>query len=134
MNQEHINPNTLFDSKPYSFSQVVVSKGSRLVHIAGQTSQDKDLNIIGAGDLAVQAKRAFENVRHAMDAVGASVEDVAFIRFYIVNYSVEQLDTIAQATAEFLNGAPAPASTIVGVQGLALPDFLIEIEPVLVMD
>ena len=134
MSLEHINPDSIFDSEPYSFSQVVLSKGSRLIHISGQTSQDKDMNIIGVGDLAAQAKGAFDNVKNALDAAGATKEDIASFRIYVVDYKLEHLETIGRATAAFLGSAPAPASTMIGVQALALPEYLIEIETTAVID
>ena len=134
MSLEHINPDSIFDSEPYSFSQVVLSKGSRLIHISGQTSQDKDMNIIGVGDLAAQAKGAFDNVKNALDAAGATKEDIASFRIYVVDYKLEHLEIIGRATAAFLGSAPAPASTMIGVQALALPEYLIEIETTAVID
>ena len=128
MNTEHICPDTLFDSQPYGFSQAVVSEGSRVVHIAGQTSQDKDLNIIGEGDFAAQAKCAFENLGLALAAAGAKKADVAKINIYVVENHPQNLEIIAAATREFFGELSPPASTMVGVTFLALPPFLIEIE------
>ncbi len=134
MNSEHICPDTLFDSRPYGFSQVVVSKGSRQIHIAGQTSQDKDLNIVGEGDLAAQAKCAFENVGLALSAAGGKIEDISKINIYVVGNHPRNLEIIAQATQGFFGDLPPPASTMVGVTFLALPEFLIEIEAIAVCD
>lgn len=131
---EHINPDTLFDSKPYAFSQVVISRGNRMVHIAGQTSQDKDLNIIGEGDLAAQAKRAFENVGLALKAAGGSIENIVSTNVYVVNLKPESLQVVGEATANFFGKVTPPASTMVGVTALALPAFLIEIEATAVID
>jgi enamine deaminase RidA (YjgF/YER057c/UK114 family) len=134
MKTEHISPDTIFDSKPYGFSQVVISEGSRMVHIAGQTSQDKDLNIMGEGDFPAQAKRAFENVGLALTAAGGEIKNIVSINIYVVDYKIEYLDLIAIATKEFFGSLPLPASTMVGVQALALPPFLIEIEATAILD
>lgn len=134
MAHEHLSPDTLFDSRPYGFSQVVISKGSRMVHIAGQTSQDENLNPIGEGDLATQARVAFENVGKALAAAGGKPEDIVSTNVYVVNYTMEALEIIGKATAEFFGDVPPPASTMVGVTALALPPFLIEIEATAVID
>jgi enamine deaminase RidA (YjgF/YER057c/UK114 family) len=134
MKVKHLTPDTLFDSKPYAFSQVVISQGSRLVHISGQTANDRDLNIVGAGDFAAQAKCAFENVGLAVAAAGGKIENIVRINVYVVDYRVELLDMIAKATTDFFGSVPPPASTMVGVQALALPPFLIEIEATAVID
>ena len=134
MNTAHICPDTLFNSQPYGFSQVVVSQGSRVVHIAGQTSQDKDLNVVGEGDLAAQARCAFENVGLALEAAGGKKSDIAKINLFVVGNHPDNLEIIARATQEFFGELPPPASTMVGVTFLALPPFLIEIEATAICD
>ena len=54
MSRQSIQPDKLFDSSPYGFSQVVACSGQRLVYCAGQTANDKDLNLLGAGALKAQ--------------------------------------------------------------------------------
>jgi enamine deaminase RidA (YjgF/YER057c/UK114 family) len=49
---------------------------SRLVFVAGQEPEDKNGNVVGAGDLAAQARQVFANVGRALDAAGARPEDV----------------------------------------------------------
>ena len=50
MKIKHLTPDTLFDSNPYAFTQVVVTKGKRLIHCSGQTACDKNMNFVGVGD------------------------------------------------------------------------------------
>ncbi len=134
MSIKHLAPETIFDSKPYGFSQIVISRGTRLIHIAGQTSQDKDLNIIGEGDFAAQAECAFKNVGLAIATADAEIRDIVRLNLYVVDYKLEYLDLIAKATTDFFGELELPASTMVGVQALALPPFLIEIEATAVSD
>ena len=134
INIEHLAPDTIFDSKPYGFSQIVISRGSRLIHISGQTSNDKDLNIIGEGDFAAQAKGAFDNVGLAIAAAGAEIGNIVRLNIFVVDYKLEYLDIIGKATTDFFGELAPPASTMVGVQALALPPLLIEIEATAVTD
>jgi enamine deaminase RidA (YjgF/YER057c/UK114 family) len=55
---QHINPKTLFPSLPFGFSQVVTSRGGKLVPVSGQTAWDTEMNIVGQGDLGAQARKA----------------------------------------------------------------------------
>lgn len=130
MSNQTIQPENLFNSSPYGFSQVVVSEGKKLVFCAGQTANDKDLNIIGKGDLKLQLEATFENVRTALAAAGAAPKDIISARLYIVDYTSEHLETISAAMTRFFNAESLPACTMVGVSALTFPEFLCEIEVV----
>lgn len=134
LERAHINPKTLFPSVAFGFSQAVTTKGGKFVHVAGQTAWDTGLNIIGTGDFAAQARKAMENVKLALEAGGATLADVIRTRIYVVNYKPEHVEIIGALNKEFFPGDNPPASTLLGVQALALPDFLIEIEATAVID
>ena len=82
-------PDTLFPSKDFGFAQVVVSEGSKTIHCAGQTAWDKELQIIGEGDLAKQMEKSLDNVRLALEAAGATPNDIVSLRIYVVDYTPE---------------------------------------------
>ena len=84
MTLELINPAGL--SAPASYSQVAIATGSRLVFVAGQVADDGQGNLVGPGDLAVQARRAFANVGTALAAAGARPDQVARITIYVVHH------------------------------------------------
>lgn len=134
MKIKHINPKTLFDSNSYAFTQVVVTKGKRMIHCSGQTACDKKMNFVGVGDLAAQAECALANLGLALAAAGAGPEHVARIRMYVVQYKPDYLPIIGAAIGKFFAPHPPPANTLIGVQSLALPEFMIEIEATAVID
>lgn len=122
-----IQPEDLFSSAPYGFSQVVVSRGEQIIYCAGQTANDKKLNVIGVGDLEAQLRASLENVGIALKAGGAGFGDVVCTRVYIVDYTPDYLGVISSVMSDFF-GDNLPANTLIGVQALALPEFLCEIE------
>ena len=128
MSKQSIQPENLFPSAQFGFSQVVVSTGQRLVHCAGQTAWDKDLNLIGEGDLKAQMEASLENVRIALAAAGAEPWDVVSLRIYIVNYKPENVEIMGPVLTKFFGAEHLPANTLIGVQALALPEFLCELE------
>lgn len=129
--REHPHPEGLLPNPAYS--HVVVASGSRTIYVAGQVSLDEHGALVGAGDLAAQTTQVMRNIGLALAAVGASYSDIAKITTYVVNYKPEHRGIISKARAPFFsNGAP-PASTLVGVAALALPEWLIEIEAVAVV-
>jgi enamine deaminase RidA (YjgF/YER057c/UK114 family) len=129
---EHPRANGLLHNA--GFSQVVVATGARTVHTAGQVSIDERGALVGAGDLAAQTEQAMRNVGLALAAAGATFTDIVKITTYVVNYKPELRAVIGKARAPFFAGGTPPASTLVGVAALALPEWLVEIEAVAVID
>jgi enamine deaminase RidA (YjgF/YER057c/UK114 family) len=115
------------------FSQVVVASGTRTIYTAGQVSIDARGVLVGADDLATQTGQAMRNVGLALAAGGATYADIVKITTYVVNYRPEYRVIIVKARAPFFAGGAPPASTLVGVTALALPDWLVEIEAVAVV-
>jgi enamine deaminase RidA (YjgF/YER057c/UK114 family) len=129
---EHPRPEGLLHNA--RFSQVVVAAGKRTICTAGQVSIDERGNLVGADDLAAQTEQVMRNVGLALAAAGASFADVVKITTYVVNYKPEHRAIIGRARMPFFAKRPPPASTLVGVSALALPEWLVEIEAVAVVD
>lgn len=124
MPREIKNPDQIHP--PPGYSHVAVATGSRLAFVAGQAAIDKDFNIVGEGDLFAQTAQVMTNLRHALDELGATWEDVVKATVYTTQPG--EYETIGRAMGEAMNGADPPAQVIAGVSGLALPQLLIEIE------
>ena len=117
-----------------TFSQVVVACGTRTVYTAGQVSIDAEGKLVGGGDLAAQTEQAMRNVGLALAAAGASYADIVKMTAYVVNYTPDLRAVFGAARAPFFAGRTPPASTLVGVAALALPEWLVEIEAIAVID
>lgn len=133
MEKDYIQPPEIFRSERFGFTQVVASPPGRLVFVSGQVAWDPDLKLVGGSDLAAQAQQALVNLGHALRAAGASPSDVTMLRVYIVDYKPEYASALIPHLRSFLGGATPPASTWIGVQSLAAPGLLIEIEAVAVV-
>jgi enamine deaminase RidA (YjgF/YER057c/UK114 family) len=129
---EHPRPQGLLHNP--AFSQVVASSGGRTIYTAGQVSIDERGALVGAGDLAAQTTQVMRNIGLALSAVGASYTDIVKITTYVVNYKPEYRSIVSQARAPFFANGTPPASTLVGVAALALPEWLVEIEATAVVD
>jgi enamine deaminase RidA (YjgF/YER057c/UK114 family) len=128
---ELINPDDL--PKPLSYHQVAVATGSRLIFVAGQVSEDVEGRLVGAGDFALQARTAFANVGRALAAAGARPDQVARITIYVAGHRAELLPLISEAR-DGVFGDHRPADTLLGVETLAEPGYLIEVEAIAVTD
>jgi enamine deaminase RidA (YjgF/YER057c/UK114 family) len=131
MSLERINPPDL--PTPQTYTQVVVATGSRLIFVAGQVAEDAQGTLVGAGDVAVQASRAFGNVGRALAAAGARPEHVARITIFVVGEPGPHLSAI-EAGRVALFGDHKPVDTLVGVASLAHPGCLIEVDAIAVVN
>jgi enamine deaminase RidA (YjgF/YER057c/UK114 family) len=128
---ECINPADL--PTPSTYTHVVVATGSRWVFIAGQEPEDQEGSVVGHGDLAAQARQVFANLGRALAAAGARPEQVAKITIYVVAHRSEYLPIIEQGRVA-LFGDHKPADTLVGVETLSQPGYLIEVDAIAVID
>jgi enamine deaminase RidA (YjgF/YER057c/UK114 family) len=130
--KQFIQPEDTFASDRFGFTQVVTSPPGKLVFVSGQVALDQNLKLIGEGDLAAQAEQALANLGRSLRAAGADPSDITMLRTYVVDYRAEYAPLLAPPFERFFQGRP-PASTRVGVQALAAPGLLIEIEAVAVV-
>jgi enamine deaminase RidA (YjgF/YER057c/UK114 family) len=131
MTLELINPEDL--DTPESYTHVVAATGSRMIFVAGQMPEDAQGNLVAPGDLPAQARQVFDNLGRALAAAGARPEQVARITIYVVGHRPEYLPVIEEARIA-LFGGHKPADTFLGVETLALPGYLIEVEAIAVVD
>jgi enamine deaminase RidA (YjgF/YER057c/UK114 family) len=103
------------------------------VFIAGQEPEDAHGNLVGPGDLAVQARQVFANLGRGLAAAGAGLRQVAKITIYVVHHRPEYLPVMEEAR-QGLFGDHKPADTVVGVETLAQPEYLIEVDAIAVTD
>jgi enamine deaminase RidA (YjgF/YER057c/UK114 family) len=134
MPRQSINPPELFDSTPYGFSQIVKVSGGTTVYFSGQVGWDEHKALAGGSDLASQTRGAFENLQKAVRAAGGEMRDVVSLRIYIVNYRREEGGAIGACLRDFFPPDALPATTWIGVQALARPELLIELEAVAVLE
>jgi enamine deaminase RidA (YjgF/YER057c/UK114 family) len=128
MERRFINPLELSASP--SYSHVVVVSAGRAVHVSGQIALDGTGRVVGAGDLHAQTVQVFENLKAALAAADASFADVVKMTSFLVDLTPAKAQVVRDVRAQYLPAGHRPASTMVGVTGLVLPDLLVEIEVV----
>ncbi len=134
MRNENINPDTNFESIKMGYSHAVKSSGSVMIHCSGQVAWDKDYNLVGVDDVGKQTHQVLENLKLVLEASGAGIDDIVSLRTYVVNLNPSLLEPIGKAMSNFYGSTKPAANTMIGVDSLALPDFLIEIEATAVKD
>lgn len=126
MQRTVINPETVFNSLQYGFSQAVVIQGGQRVVLSGQVGIDAEENTVGA-NLSTQIEVALNNVEAILAEVGANLSHVVFLRIYIVDSVKNDQQAIVKALLERFPANP-PATSWVIVNGLAESEWLIELE------
>jgi len=131
MNQEiqRLNPDELGNPAQYGFTNIVVVPNDRtLVFIAGQGGRDPEGNL---GDFATQLKQAFNNLRMALAAAGATPEQVVKITVLSVDHNAEKQRLIsAERNKMWSDDLIKPASTLIPVPQLAGEGMLFEIDAI----
>jgi enamine deaminase RidA (YjgF/YER057c/UK114 family) len=85
----------------------------------------------GPGDFRAQAFRAFENLKLALAAAGATFKDVVKINNYLTDMT--HIGIFREVRDEFVNTTAPPASTTVAISQLARPGALFEVEAIAVL-
>jgi enamine deaminase RidA (YjgF/YER057c/UK114 family) len=123
------SPDTM--QKPPGYSHVVEITGpGRTVYFAGQLGIDKS-GRMGA-DAREQMEIAFQNVKAALDSVGASFSDIVALNTYIVDIGTN-IAHFREVRDKFINTSAPPASTAIGVPQLARPGALFEVEAIVAL-
>ena len=95
------------------------------IYVTGTTATDEDSNIVGIGDAYAQTVQAVRNVEKALDALGATLENVVRTRMFVTDIS--RWEEFGRAHGEFF-ARIMPATTMVEVSRLIDSNMLIEIE------
>lgn len=125
MARQYLNPRGLWDAQPRGYSHVVqVSAPASLIFIAGQAAVNADLQIV-ADDIEGQTRAIFGNLRRALQAAGATLDDIVAMTIYLRDISHQW--AVRQVRSEFFSDERLPVSTMVEVSRFSLDSMLIEI-------
>jgi len=97
-----------------------------LLFVSGVAPVDAKGKVV-SGDAAAQTRQIFLNLKAVLEAAGAGFGDVLKVTVYLTD--VEDRRKINPVRQEFFGNA-RPASTLIGVQALAIPGMKVEIEAV----
>jgi enamine deaminase RidA (YjgF/YER057c/UK114 family) len=125
---EWINPPNVYVPVPH-YSQV--ARAGQTLYISGQLGLDKNGELIGEGDARAQARQAWRNLIGILSHFGATPRNLVKTNTYITHWAYRPL--VGEARDEVFPEPPYPPSTLVVVQGLAEPRFLVEIEAIAVL-
>jgi len=117
--------------KARAFSPAVITRGGRIIWLAGQTAT-QDLNGKSLlGDFQGQARTVFALMDRTLKRDGASLQNVVNMTVFIND--PRNGDQLVKLRQEFFPDGKYPASTMITVSDFAQPGMLIEIQGVAVV-
>jgi len=114
---------------PLSHYTDVVQVGD-LLFLSGACPVDRDGVLVGGNDVTEQTRQVLRNVQAMLEAADATFADIAKVTVYVID--VGELEAINVARQDFF-GASRPASTLLGVDALAIPGMRVEIDAIAVV-
>ena len=110
------------------YSQAV--RAGNTVYFSGQIPLDPATGNLVDGDIAAQARRAFDNLKAVAEAAGGSLDRIVRLGLYLTDLS--QFAAVNAVMQEYFS-APYPARSTIGVS--ALPKGVsFEADAVMVLD
>jgi 2-iminobutanoate/2-iminopropanoate deaminase len=133
MTIEKIQPDALFKRNVGGhllYSHVVVASGEKMVFVSGQLARNKHGEIVGAGDMRAQIQQVGENLKNALEAAGATLDDLVKTTTFVTD--IDEFFKHVDIRHDYL-GVSLPTSTTVEVRRLSHPDLVVEIEAMAVL-
>lgn len=116
------NPDGVADSTQFGYNQALETEHA--LYVSGQPGWDADHEV--PESVEAQTRQALDNVETILADAGCDLDDIAKVTCYLVDPQ-ENLETFLGVWNERLS-EPRPCNTLVGVPGLALPEFRVELD------
>ncbi len=107
------------------------AKAGNTLYIAGQIAKDIDGNLVGPGDIESQARQVFTNLKNILEEAGGNLSDIVKMTTFLTHYDF--IKGYRKIRSERLTES-CPPNTLLIIESLALPEFLIEVEATAVFD
>jgi 2-iminobutanoate/2-iminopropanoate deaminase len=117
--------------KARAFSPAVITRGGRIIWLAGQTATQDVNGKSLLGDFQGQAQTVFQLIDRTLKRDGASLKNVVNMTVFIND--PRNGDQLVKLRQEFFPDGKYPASTMITVSDFAQPGMLIEIEGIAVV-
>lgn len=131
MKIEYIQPDNMHHNPAFS-QGVIIPAEARILLVGGQNAVSPEGEVVGKGDIGKQTGQALANMVKVIEAAGGRLENL--VKMTLV---IQQGADLSPGFAEWMKlwgqrPNPPTVATLM-VAGLAHPDYLIEIEALVVL-
>ena len=108
-----------------------VAKVGKTLYIAGQVARDVHGVLVGKGDFEAQARQVYINLKNILVECGGGLQHIVKTTTLLTHYG--NIESYRKIRKEFMCDLMSP-NTLLIIESLASPDFLIEVEAIAVLD
>jgi enamine deaminase RidA (YjgF/YER057c/UK114 family) len=107
------------------------ARAGNTLYVAGQVPKGRNGNLVGTGDFETQARQVFANLQNILAEAGGSLQHIVKTTTFLTHFSYRE--TYRDVRKDFFK-EPFPPNTLLIVESLAVPEYMIEIEAIAVLD
>jgi enamine deaminase RidA (YjgF/YER057c/UK114 family) len=107
------------------------AKAGKTLYIAGQVARDVEGKLVGKGDFEAQARQVYANLKNILEEAGGGLKNIVKMTTILTHYG--NVESYRKVRSECL-GELVPPNTLLIIESLASPDFMIEVEAIAVLD
>jgi len=120
---------SVHETKDRGYSHV--ARVGKTLYIAGQVARDVQGKLVGKGDFEAQARQVYTNLRNILEEAGGGLRNIVKTTTILTHYG--NVEGYRKIRNEFF-GDIMPPNTLLIIESLASPDFMIEVEAIAVLD
>ena len=110
-----------------AFSSAVKVTGGSLVFLAGMSPVDAERKLVGLDNFDAQVEQVWENMRLAVEKAGGKLADIVTMTVFLTD--MRHGNRFIELRQQKF-GKDFPASALIGIDHLAVPGMLIEIQAI----
>ena len=123
-----LRPDGLLQSPAFTFV-AVVPPGATTIHVGGLNAVDAEGTLVGGDDIGAQTEQVLANLRIALEAAGASMDDLVSWQLFVVD-GVDLTAGYQAAAAALPKDREPPLITVAIVPKLGVPGALLELSAI----
>ena len=124
MTAEYMEKNDF--QKKFAFSPGVITKGGRIVWLAGVTALRDESGKDISGQFEPQVRVIFNDIDKQLKKAGGNLANVVTMTIYVTD--PRYIERFAELRREMFKDGNYPASTFIAVSNLPIPGLLVEIQ------
>ena len=129
MTHEILQLKSVHQTKDRGYSHV--AKVGKTLYIAGQVARDVQGKLVRKGDFEAQARQVYTNLKNILQEAGGGMKNIVKTTTILTHYG--NMEGYRKIRDEFL-GDIMPPNTLLMIESLASPDFMIEVEAIAILD